>query len=244
MALSSASSTPVQAAQLTRTWNSRPPRTLSIDPAPPRPTRRGERHQVERGPGLRMTRTTSCPSWPFGPTTPPSGAPLRLSPRARTLPAADCEAPSRIACHHSPVVEVPPHGAPEALLQIEVRPPPELATHPAGIDGVAAVVSRAVRDEFDEVRVRTVRAPGQQLVHPATDSPAPSRRSSSPHSTRRCRPRPALLSPGSIRGHERGPRRRASRGRSARPRRSDGLPLQGREDGDPEPSFSGIWQGP
>ena len=56
-------------------------------------------------------------------------------------------------------------------MQIERRAPPQFLAHTGGIDGIATVMSRSIRDEGDEIGVRAIRAVGHELVHPAADCP-------------------------------------------------------------------------
>src|SRR3954471_12521471 len=51
------------------------------------------------------------------------------------------------------MLEVPLHGRFQAALKTVVRPPAEIATEPARIDGVAAIVSWTIGDELFEIEI-------------------------------------------------------------------------------------------
>src|SRR5260370_31983468 len=55
-----------------------------------------------------------------------------------------------------PVVEVPAHGLAQAVVEIVPRPPAELVLDLAGVDGVARIMARPVRDRLDQLFVRPI----------------------------------------------------------------------------------------
>ena len=56
-------------------------------------------------------------------------------------------------------------------MQIKRRAPPQFLAYAGGIEGIATVMPRPIRDEGDEIGVRAIRAVGHELVHPAADCP-------------------------------------------------------------------------
>src|SRR4051794_21756919 len=52
-----------------------------------------------------------------------------------------------------PMLEVPLHRRFQPALETVVRPPPEIATQPARIDGVTAIVSGTIGDELLEIEI-------------------------------------------------------------------------------------------